>query len=197
MTSSADLTPSNNTKFKDEVEIQADDFSGRYIHWGIREHGMIAAINGIALHGGFIPSGASFFCFTDYCRPSLRISALMGIRVVNVFTHNSIGLGEDGPTHQPVEHLASMRAMPNFYIWRPADSVETVECWQAALEREHSPSILALTRPVLPAVRTDPCGGKPVRPRRLRDFSRFRRGPGVDLRLRLRSVACGRRAGAC
>ena len=107
---------------------------------------MIAACNGIAVHGGFIPSGASFFCFTDYCRPSLRISALMGIRVVNVFTHDSIGLGEDGPTHQPVEHLAALRAMPNFYIWRPADSVETVECWQAALEREHSPSILALTR---------------------------------------------------
>ena len=114
---------------------------------------MIAACNGIALHGGFIPSGASFFCFTDYCRPSLRLSALMGIRVVNVFTHDSIGLGEDGPTHQPVEHLASLRAMPNFYIWRPADSIETVECWQAALEREHSPSILALTRQSMPAVR--------------------------------------------
>ncbi|HEY1781513.1 MAG TPA: transketolase [Roseiarcus sp.] len=153
VTGSADLTPSNNTKFKDEVEIQADSFSGRYIHWGIREHGMIAACNGIALHGGFIPSGASFFCFTDYCRPSLRLSALMGIRVVNVFTHDSIGLGEDGPTHQPVEHLASLRAMPNFYIWRPADSIETVECWQAALEREHSPSILALTRQSMPAVR--------------------------------------------
>ena len=153
VTGSADLTPSNNTKFKDEKEIQPDDFSGRYIHWGIREHGMIAACNGIAMHGGFIPSGASFFCFTDYCRPSLRLSALMGIRVVNVFTHDSIGLGEDGPTHQPVEHLAAMRAMPNFYMWRPADSVETVECWQAALEREHSPSILALTRQSLPAVR--------------------------------------------
>jgi transketolase len=153
VTGSADLTPSNNTKFADEKEIQADDFSGRYIHWGIREHGMIAACNGIAIHGGFIPSGASFFCFTDYCRPSLRLSALMGIRVVNVFTHDSIGLGEDGPTHQPVEHLASLRAMPNFYIWRPADSIETVECWQAALEREHSPSILALTRQSMPAVR--------------------------------------------
>ena len=153
VTGSADLTPSNNTKFADETEIQADNFSGRYIHWGIREHGMIAACNGIALHGGFIPSGASFFCFTDYCRPSLRLSALMGIRVVNVFTHDSIGLGEDGPTHQPVEHLASLRAMPNFYIWRPADSIETVECWQAALEREHSPSILALTRQSMPAVR--------------------------------------------
>ncbi len=153
VTGSADLTPSNNTKFANEVEIQADNFAGRYIHWGIREHGMIAACNGIALHGGFIPSGASFFCFTDYCRPSLRLSALMGIRVVNVFTHDSIGLGEDGPTHQPVEHLASLRAMPNFYIWRPADSIETVECWQAAIEREHSPSILALTRQSMPAVR--------------------------------------------
>jgi len=153
VTGSADLTPSNNTKFSDEKEINPEDFSGRYVHWGIREHGMIAACNGIAIHGGFIPSGASFFCFTDYCRPSLRLSALMGIRVVNVFTHDSIGLGEDGPTHQPVEHLAAMRAMPNFYMWRPADSVETVECWQAALEREHSPSILALTRQGLPALR--------------------------------------------
>ena len=153
ITSSADLTPSNNTKFADEKEISPEDFSGRYVHWGIREHGMIAACNGIAIHGGFIPSGASFFCFTDYCRPSLRLSALMGIRVVHVFTHDSIGLGEDGPTHQPVEHLAAMRAMPDFYIWRPADSVETVECWQAALEREHSPSILALTRQGLPALR--------------------------------------------
>ena len=154
VTSSADLTPSNNTKFSAEKEITSDDFSGRYIHWGVREHGMAAACNGIAAHGGFIPSGASFLCFTDYCRPSLRIAALMKIRVVHVFTHDSIGLGEDGPTHQPVEHLASLRAMPNFYIWRPADSVETVECWQAALEREHSPSILALTRQGLPALRS-------------------------------------------
>ena len=154
VTGSADLTPSNNTKFSGEKEIAPNDFSGRYVHWGVREHGMIAACNGIALHGGFVPSGASFFCFTDYCRPSLRLSALMKIRVVNVFTHDSIGLGEDGPTHQPVEHLASLRAMPNFYVWRPADSVETVECWQAALEHEHSPSILALTRQGLPALRT-------------------------------------------
>ena len=154
ITSSADLTPSNNTKFAEEKEITPDDFSGRYIHWGVREHGMAAACNGISVHGGFIPSGSSFLCFTDYCRPSLRIAAQMGIRVVHVFTHDSIGLGEDGPTHQPVEHLASLRAMPNFYVWRPADSVETVECWQAALKREHSPSILALTRQGLPALRT-------------------------------------------
>ena len=153
VTSSADLTPSNNTKVAATPEITPEDFSGRYIHWGIREHGMAAACNGIAVHGGFIPSGASFLCFTDYCRPSLRLAALMKIRVVHVFTHDLIGLGEDGPTHQPVEHLASLRAMPNLYLWRPADSVETVECWQAALETPHSPSILALTRQNLPALR--------------------------------------------
>ncbi len=153
VTSSADLTPSNNTDVAATPAITPDDFSGRYIHWGIREHGMIAACNGIALHQGFIPSGASFLVFTDYCRPSLRLAALMKIRVVHVFTHDSIGLGEDGPTHQPVEHLASLRAIPNLMLWRPADSVETVECWQAALERSHSPSILALTRQALPALR--------------------------------------------
>src|SRR5208337_845876 len=153
VTGSADLTPSNNTKVAATPEITPDNFSGRYIHWGIREHGMAAACNGIAVHGGLIPSGASFLCFTDYCRPSLRIAALMKIRVVHVFTHDSIGLGEDGPTHQPVEHLAALRAMPNLYLWRPADSVETVECWQAALEKPHSPSILALTRQNLPALR--------------------------------------------
>ncbi len=153
VTGSADLTPSNNTKVAATVEISPDDFSGRYIHWGIREHGMAAACNGIAVHGGFIPSGASFLCFTDYARPSLRLAALMKIRVVHVFTHDSIGLGEDGPTHQPVEHLAALRCMPNMYLWRPADSVETVECWQAALEKAHSPSILALTRQSLPALR--------------------------------------------
>jgi transketolase len=153
VTGSADLTPSNNTKVAATKEITPDDFSGRYIHWGIREHGMAAACNGIAVHGGFIPSGASFLAFTDYARPALRIAALMKIRVVHVFTHDSIGLGEDGPTHQPVEHVASLRAMPNMYLWRPADSVETVECWQAALEHAHSPSIIALTRQSLPALR--------------------------------------------
>ena len=153
VTSSADLTPSNNTKVAATPDITPDDFSGRYIHWGIREHGMAAACNGMAVHGGVIPSGASFLCFTDYCRPSLRLAALSGVHVVHVFTHDSIGLGEDGPTHQPVEHLAALRAIPNLYLWRPADSVETVECWQAALERPHSPSILALTRQGLPALR--------------------------------------------
>ncbi len=153
VTGSADLTPSNNTKVAATVEITPDDFSGRYIHWGIREHGMAAACNGMAVHGGFIPSGASFLCFTDYARPALRLAALMKIRVVHVFTHDSIGLGEDGPTHQPVEQIASLRAMPNMYLWRPCDSVETVECWQSAIEHAHSPSILALSRQSLPALR--------------------------------------------
>ena len=153
VTGSADLTPSNNTKVAATREITPDDMTGRYLHWGIREHGMAAACNGLSLHGGFIASGASFLVFTDYCRPALRLAALMGVRVTHVFTHDSIGLGEDGPTHQPVEHLASLRAMPNMLLFRPADSVETVECWQAALEARRSPSILALTRQNLPALR--------------------------------------------
>jgi transketolase len=153
VTGSADLTPSNNTRVEATREITPDDMSGRYVHWGIREHGMASACNGIALHGGFIPSGASFLCFTDYCRPSLRLAALMGLRVAHVFTHDSIGLGEDGPTHQPVEHFAALRAIPNLCFFRPADSVETVECWQAALNARHTPSILALTRQNLPALR--------------------------------------------
>jgi transketolase len=153
ITGSADLTPSTNTKVEATREITPDDMSGRYIHWGIREHGMAAACNGLSLHGGFIASGASFMVFTDYCRPALRLAALMGVRVTHAFTHDSIGLGEDGPTHQPVEHLASLRAIPNLLLFRPADSVETVECWQAALEARRSPSILALTRQNLPALR--------------------------------------------
>ena len=153
VTGSADLTGSNNTKVEATREITPDDMSGRYVHWGIREHGMASACNGIALHGGFIPSGASFLCFTDYCRPSLRLAALMGVRVAHVFTHDSIGLGEDGPTHQPVEHLAALRAIPNLYVLRPADFVETVECWQIALEARHTPSINVLTRQNLPALR--------------------------------------------
>jgi transketolase len=153
ITGSADLTPSTNTKVEATRDITADDMSGRYIHWGIREHGMAAACNGLSLHGGFIASGASFLVFTDYCRPSLRLAALMGVRVTHAFTHDSIGLGEDGPTHQPVEQLASLRAIPNMLLFRPADSVETVECWQAALEARRSPSILALSRQNLPALR--------------------------------------------
>ena len=142
LTGSADLTPSNNTKVVATPEIAPSSYSGRYIHWGVREHGMAAAVNGIALHGGFIPSGASFLTFSDYCRPALRLSALMGIRAIEVFTHDLIGLGEDGPTHQPVEHLAALRAIPNLLVFRPADRTETLECWQLALEAKTSPSIL-------------------------------------------------------
>ena len=155
LTGSADLTPSNNTKVAATADIGPSSYSGRYIHWGVREHGMAAAVNGIALHGGFIPSGASFLTFSDYCRPALRLSALMGIRAIEVFTHDSIGLGEDGPTHQPVEHLAALRAIPNLLVFRPADRTETLECWQLAVEAKTSPSILALTRQNLPSVRRD------------------------------------------
>jgi len=151
---SADLTPSNNTKTKDLKDITPEDFSGRYIHYGIREHGMAAAMNGMALHGGVVPYGGTFMVFSDYCRPSIRLASLMGIRVVFVMTHDSIGLGEDGPTHQPVEHLAAMRAMPELRVYRPADVVETAECWALALADKHHPSFLALTRQNLPTVRT-------------------------------------------
>ncbi|MCW2306173.1 transketolase [Rhodobium gokarnense] len=152
---SADLTGSNNTRSADMAAISAEDFSGRFIHYGIREHGMAAAMNGIALHGGFIPYSGTFLCFADYCRPSMRLSALMGLRVIYVMTHDSIGLGEDGPTHQPVEHLASLRAMPHMQVFRPADIVETAECWQAALESKTAPSTLALTRQGLPTLREE------------------------------------------
>ncbi len=150
---SADLTPSNNTKTKNLTAMSPGSFAGRYIHYGIREHGMAAAMNGMALHGGIIPSGATFMVFTDYCRPSIRLAALMGIRTIQVMTHDSIGLGEDGPTHQPVEHLAALRAMPNLNVFRPADVVETAECWELALKETCTPSILALTRQNLPQLR--------------------------------------------
>lgn len=152
---SADLTGSNNTRSKEQVAVTADDFSGSFIHYGIREHGMAAAMNGMALHGGLIPYSGTFLVFTDYCRPAIRLSALMNQRVVYVMTHDSIGLGEDGPTHQPVEHLAALRAMPNLNVFRPADAVETAECWQLSLETKETPSILALTRQGLPLVRTE------------------------------------------
>ncbi|XBQ09184.1 MAG: transketolase [Salinarimonas sp.] len=143
---SADLTPSNNVRAKTSVAVKPGDFSGRYVHYGIREHGMAAAMNGIALHGGLRPAGATFLVFTDYARPAMRIAALAGIPSIYVMTHDSIGLGEDGPTHQPVEHLAALRSMPNLRVFRPADAVETAECWQLALERTDGPSVLALTR---------------------------------------------------
>lgn len=152
---SADLTGSNNTKTEQTAAIEPDDFSGRYIHYGVREHGMAAAMNGISLHGGLIPYGGGFLIFSDYCRPSIRLAALMGIRVIHVLTHDSIGLGEDGPTHQPIEQLASLRAMPNLLVLRPADATETAECWQLALASDRRPSAIALTRQSVPAVRGD------------------------------------------
>ncbi len=155
---SADLTPSNNTKTKNLTAMSPGNFAGRYIHYGIREHGMAAAMNGMALHGGIIPSGATFMVFTDYCRPSIRLAALMGIRTIQVMTHDSIGLGEDGPTHQPIEHLAALRAMPNLNVFRPADVVETAECWELALKETCTPSILALTRQNLPQLRLGTAG---------------------------------------
>ena len=150
---SADLTGSNNTKTKGMKIIAPGDFAGRFIHWGVREHGMAAGMNGMALHGGVIPFSGTFLIFSDYCRPSIRLAALMGQRVIHVMTHDSIGLGEDGPTHQPVEHLAALRAMPNLHVFRPADLTETAECWQLAIENAKGPSVLALTRQNLPAVR--------------------------------------------
>ncbi|HRY04313.1 MAG TPA: transketolase, partial [Beijerinckiaceae bacterium] len=151
---SADLTHSNLTITKGMAPIGPNAFAGRYMHYGIREHGMAAAMNGLALHGGFIPYGGTFMVFSDYARGGMRLSALMGQRVIYVLTHDSIGLGEDGPTHQPVEHLAMLRATPNLLVFRPADAVETAECWQAALEARTCPSALALSRQALPTVRT-------------------------------------------
>jgi len=150
---SADLTGSNNTKTATLKGASRADAAGRYIYYGIREHAMAAAMNGMALHGGVIPYGGTFMVFTDYCRPSIRLSALMGVRVIYVMTHDSIGLGEDGPTHQPVEHLPALRAIPNLQVLRPADAIETAECWQIALEAKHTPSVIALTRQNVPTVR--------------------------------------------
>jgi transketolase len=150
---SADLTGSNNTRTKAMKAMSAADYSGRFIHYGVREHGMAAAMNGMALHGGIIPYSGTFLVFSDYCRPAIRLAALMGQRVIHVMTHDSIGLGEDGPTHQPVEHLATLRAIPNLKVFRPCDVVETIECWQLALESKSGPSVLALTRQNLPQLR--------------------------------------------
>ncbi|MCC0037728.1 MAG: transketolase [Brucellaceae bacterium] len=152
---SADLTGSNNTRTPQTKPITPTDYSGRYVHYGIREHGMAAAMNGMALHGGVIPYGGTFLVFSDYARPAMRLASLMGLRVGFVMTHDSIGLGEDGPTHQPVEHMAALRAIPNHLVFRPADATETAECWQIAMETKTRPSTLALTRQNLPAVRTE------------------------------------------
>jgi transketolase len=150
---SADLTPSNNTLTKGLEAITPGHFAGRYIHYGIREHGMAAAMNGMALHGGLVPYGGTFMVFSDYCRPAIRLAALMGIRTIFVMTHDSIGVGEDGPTHQPVEHLAALRAIPNLLVLRPADAVETAECWEIALANQKRPSLLAFSRQDVPTVR--------------------------------------------
>jgi transketolase len=152
---SADLTPSNNTKAKDQKDVRRGDFSGHYLRYGVREHGMAAAMNGIAVHRGLIPYGGTFLTFSDYARPSIRVAAFMGVGVIYVMTHDSIGLGEDGPTHQPVEHLAALRAMPGLYVYRPADAIETAECWALALQRRDAPSLLALTRQALPLLRSE------------------------------------------
>jgi transketolase len=150
---SADLTGSNNTRTKAMKAMSAADYSGRFIHYGVREHSMAAAMNGMALHGGIIPYSGTFLVFSDYCRPAIRLAALMGVRVIHVMTHDSIGLGEDGPTHQPVEQLAALRAIPNLKVFRPADVVETIECWQLALQSKNGPSVLALTRQNVPQLR--------------------------------------------
>jgi transketolase len=152
---SADLTGSNNTKTPSTPAVTPGDWSGRYLHYGVREHAMMAAMNGMALHGGVIPYGGTFLVFTDYCRPAIRLAALMRQRVILVGTHDSIGLGEDGPTHQPIEHLAALRAIPDLLVFRPADALETAECWEAALASRDRPSVLALTRQNLPALRPD------------------------------------------
>ena len=151
---SADLAGSNNTKTKIQKIIKPGDFSGTYIHYGVREHAMCAIMNGIALHGNLIPYGGTFLIFSDYCKPSIRLSALMKQRVIYVMTHDSIGLGEDGPTHQPIEQLAGLRSIPNLNVFRPADSTETIECWELAIQQKETPSILSLTRQNLNPVRT-------------------------------------------
>jgi transketolase len=151
---SADLTGSNNTRVKGQAVVSAGSFAGSYLHYGVREHAMAAVMNGMALHGGLIPYGGTFLVFSDYCRPAIRLSALMRQRVIYVMTHDSIGLGEDGPTHQPVEHLAALRAIPNLNVFRPADGVETAECWELAVRPGETPSVLALTRQAVPNLRT-------------------------------------------
>ncbi|WP_051630930.1 transketolase [Afifella pfennigii] len=152
---SADLTGSNGTRVPSHRAVTPDDASGTYLHYGVREHGMAAAMNGLALHGGFVPYGGTFLVFADYSRPAIRLAALMGVRVIHVMTHDSIGLGEDGPTHQPVEHLESLRAMPNVNVFRPADAVETAEAWLCAIQNANGPSVLCLTRQGLPTLRTE------------------------------------------
>ena len=152
---SADLTGSNNTKTKDHKIIKPGNFNGNYIHYGVREHAMCGIMNGIALHSGLIPYGGTFLIFSDYCKPSMRLAALMKQKVIYVMTHDSIGLGEDGPTHQPIEQLSNLRSIPNLNVFRPADTTETLESWQLALESSDSPSVLALTRQKIDPIRKE------------------------------------------
>jgi len=152
---SADLSGSNNTKTNNSKIINSKNFNGNYIHYGVREHGMAAVMNGLALYGGLIPYGGTFLIFSDYCKPSIRLSALMGLKVIYIFSHDSIGLGEDGPTHQPIEQLAGLRAIPNLNVFRPADINETLECWQIALESNNTPSVIALSRQKVPYINPD------------------------------------------
>ena len=149
---SADLTPSNNTKVKNTGAVQRDNFNGRYVHFGVREHGMAAAMNGMALHGGIIPYGGTFMTFSDYCRPAIRLAALMKCRTIFIMTHDSIGLGEDGPTHQPIEHLASLRAIPGLDVMRPGDANEVAEAWRCIIEMADRPTALILSRQALPTL---------------------------------------------
>lgn len=159
---SADLTHSNLTLTRAQRPVRPGAFDGDYIHYGVREHAMAAAMNGVALHGGFIPYGGTFLAFSDYSRPAIRLAALMGVRVIHVMTHDSIGLGEDGPTHQPVEHLTSLRAIPNLLVFRPADAIETAQAWDCALRAERQPSILCLCRQALPVLRREDISGNAV-----------------------------------
>ena len=163
---SADLAGSNNTKTKDHKIIKPGDFSGNYIHYGVREHAMCGIMNGIALHSNLIPYGGTFLIFSDYCKPSIRLAAMMKQRVIYVFTHDSIGLGEDGPTHQPIEQLTGLRSIPNLNVFRPSDTIETFECWQLALESQNTPSVIALTR-------------QGINPVRLKDLSKNRSSFGA------------------
>jgi transketolase len=160
---SADLTPANLTQVKALTSITPGNYAGRYVHYGIREHAMASMMNGMAVHGGIIPYAGTFLCFTDYMRPAIRLAALMGLRVIHFMTHDSIGVGEDGPTHQPVEHLAALRAMPNLWVMRPGDAMEVAECWELALRRAEGPSVLVLSRQVLPAQRTDAAENRSAR----------------------------------
>ncbi len=200
---SADLTGSNNTKTKATGPLTRDDYAGRYVYYGIREFGMAAAMNGMALHGGIIPYGGTFLVFADYCRAAIRLSAIQQARVVYVMTHDSIGLGEDGPTHQPIEHLMSLRAIPNLHVYRPADAVETAECWALALENESGPSLLALSRQNLPTVRSSASENLSARGAyRLRAASAARRvvllatGSEVELALSVADALDGQGVGA-